>query len=267
MEYESIKNILKPFIGCSVLIYKLILFFLDLVILRSWYIRKEIFLWSKKISYQAKILDAGSGLGQYISLLSKKGSNLNLVSLEDDADKIRLQEYLFHDIDKRNIKFICSNLVDFKRANSFDLVLLVDVLEHIKADQKVLRNMFFSLKKGGLLLISVPSLHDLEPYHSRDSILIAEHVRNGYDPEILHKMLNKAGFSQVNYYYTYGLPGVISWRIGIKYPVMVLSYAKVILIILPIYYVLTLPFIVFLNLCDMLSKQKIGRGLIIRAWK
>src|SRR5690606_41515626 len=39
----------------------------------------------------------------------------------------------------------------------YDLVLSVDVMEHIEADEKVMQNLCRALKPGGLLLISTPS--------------------------------------------------------------------------------------------------------------
>ena len=44
-----------------------------------------------------------------------------------------------------------------KFANSFDLALSVDVMEHIVEDVEVFRNIHTSLKDGGMLLISTPS--------------------------------------------------------------------------------------------------------------
>ncbi len=69
MQYDPIKKSLgKVFRSPSmrILFYKL----LDLLLLRTWHIKKELKRWAKNTPKDSKILDAGSGFGQYTYSMS-----------------------------------------------------------------------------------------------------------------------------------------------------------------------------------------------------
>jgi len=72
MQYDPIKKSLgnlfnkTPFL--RILFYKL----LDILLLRTWHVNKEIRAWGKTHQGKQQILDAGSGFGQYSFFLSGK---------------------------------------------------------------------------------------------------------------------------------------------------------------------------------------------------
>jgi 2-polyprenyl-3-methyl-5-hydroxy-6-metoxy-1,4-benzoquinol methylase len=59
------------------------------------------------------------------------------------------------------------------KSKSFDVVICMDTLEHIKHDSKVIKELFRILQPGGFAFISVPSLqilwskHDVSVGHFR----------------------------------------------------------------------------------------------------
>ena len=63
----------------------------------------------------------------------------------------------FKKVKRNNVQFSVEDLTVFKQENTFDLILSVDVMEHILEDVQVFKNFHASLKKGGMLLISTPS--------------------------------------------------------------------------------------------------------------
>src|ERR1051326_4693625 len=67
---------------------------------------------------------------------------------------------------------------------SYDIVLLFDVLEHIEQTQPFIKSLLFHLKVGGLLIVNVPALQFL--YSRYDEI--AGHVRR-YNTETLRDEL------------------------------------------------------------------------------
>ena len=75
------------------------------------------------------------------------------------------------------------------------------------------------------------------------------------------------GFSRVEARYQYGAPGKISWRISMKYPILLLGVSKLFFIIIPFYYLVAYPIAYLLNWMDVSMKHPTGTGLIVKAWK
>ena len=100
-----------------------------------------------------------------------------------------------------------------------------------------------------------------------DSSFIEEHVRDGYNITEIENKLKEAGFSKVEARYSYGAPGKISWRLSMKYPILMLGASKLFFIILPFYYLVTYPISFVLNYFDITLKHPTGTGLIVKAWK
>jgi SAM-dependent methyltransferase len=160
------------------------------------------------------------------------------------------------------------DLTKYVKANSYDLVLCVDVMEHILEDELVFRNYSASLKKGGMLLISTPSDQGGSDVHGEgESSFIEEHVRDGYNIKDIEDKLLRNGFSRVEARYSYGSPGKIAWRLSMKYPILMLGASKLFFVILPFYYLLVYPFAYLLNYLDAHGNHATGTGLIVKAWK
>jgi SAM-dependent methyltransferase len=141
-------------------------------------------------------------------------------------------------------------------------------MEHIKDDEQVFQNFYHSLKPGGRLLLSTPSDKGGSDVHEHgDESYIDEHVRNGYGTDEIEQKLTKAGFSNISVRYTYGLPGKISWRLSMKYPVKMLNISYIFFIILPFYYLVVFPFCIVLNFLDIGTDHSEGTGLLVSATK
>jgi SAM-dependent methyltransferase len=160
------------------------------------------------------------------------------------------------------------DLTELKEAESFNLILSVDVMEHIKEDELVFRNFCRALKPGGSLLISTPSDKGGSDVHDEgDKSFIEEHVRNGYGIGEISKKLETSGFKRINASYTYGTPGGISWHLSMKYPVEMLGISKLFFLVMPFYYLIIFPVALFLNFLDVSMIHKSGTGLLVIAGK
>jgi SAM-dependent methyltransferase len=166
------------------------------------------------------------------------------------------------------VHFEVGDLTKFVDPERFDLVVCVDVMEHIEEDVQVFKNYYHSMKKGGMVLISTPSDQGGSDVHDDDdSSFIEEHVRDGYNIYEIEDKLKEAGFSKVEARYSYGTPGKISWRLSMKYPILMLGVSRLFFIVLPFYYLITYPFCFVLNWLDVSISHKTGTGLIVKAWK
>lgn len=275
MQYDPIKKSLGKVFNQSpslrILFYKL----LDLLLLRSWHIRKEIRAWSKKVANDINVLDAGSGFGQYVYYLSSKNKGWNITGLDVKTEQIEDCNQFFTKINRQDrVKFEFADLTKLDQEEMYDLVVSVDVMEHIEDDEGVFKNIYHAMNHGGMMLISTPSdqggsdAHHHEAEHE-DGVtgFIDEHVRDGYNLQEIIQKLKKAGFKDIDARYSYGLPGKISWKLSMKYPIVMLNASKAFFILLPFYYLITFPLSFILNIMDVKGKHKKGTGLIVKAFK
>jgi len=268
MHYDPIKRSLGVVFNKTPFLRKLFYNLLDLLLLRSWHIHKELREWMKGKSNDVKILDAGAGFGQYTYWLSSQNSNWNIFSVDVKEEQVADCNNFFNQINRSNVKFSVEDLTLYRKENAYDLVVCVDVMEHILEDEKVFRNYVASLKQGGMLIISTPSDQGgSDVQGDDDTSFIEEHVRDGYNIQDIERKLLTAGFTKVDARYSYGAPGKISWRLSMKYPIQLLGVSKIFFVILPFYYLITFPISFVLNYLDKNTKHKTGTGLIVKAWK
>jgi SAM-dependent methyltransferase len=268
MHYDPIKHTLGKFFNRTPWLRKIFYTLLDLLLLRAWHVHRELNKWRKKAPVNSHVLDAGAGFGQYTYYIARKNAQFNILAVDVKEEQVCDCNKFFRQIGRDNVLFKIEDLVKFTKSEAFDLVLCVDVMEHIEEDVQVMANYHASLKEGGMLLISTPSDQGGSDVHEdEESSFIDEHVRDGYGIEEMKEKLQAAGFSKFNIQYQYGTPGTISWKISMKWPMKMLNISKAFLIILPFYYALLFPICAVLNYMDSHQEHSTGTGLIVLAWK
>jgi SAM-dependent methyltransferase len=123
-----------------------------------------------------------------------------------DADKVHSYQKL------EKLHFVTGLLGQAPLAdNSFDLVLALDVLEHIEDDVAALKDALRLLRKGGLLLVTVPALPML--WGGQD---VVSHHQRRYTRRSLATLFNNAGISgyEINYFNTLLFPLAASVRLA-----------------------------------------------------
>ncbi len=263
MYYDPIKdifaNLIRKIPVLRVLFYKL----LDVMFLRSWYVRRELrnlrkILGDKKIS----IYDAGTGYGQYSYFMANKLKPNEIYAIDVKEKWIKDCSEFFKAKKFSNVSFGIEDLTEVDHENKFDLIVSVDVMEHIVDDVKVFQNFYKALKPGGFLLINTPSIYGGSDVHDdEEESFISEHARDGYSYHDLESKLTPLGFNIFRSRYTYGYWGDRAWRLGIKYPMQLLNISKLFFILLPFYYVITFPFTLIMMYADYSSLNKVGAGI------
>lgn len=123
-----------------------------------------------------KVLDLGAGTGRNVVFFSELFPQIVGAEFSPVARKIAQQKY--------NLNLIDCIIPDKLPEQKFDLILMLDVLEHIKDDEKAVKKVLERLEEGGCLLITVPayqflwSFHDVKNHHYRryNKKLLAEVV-------------------------------------------------------------------------------------------
>ncbi len=269
MQYEPIKGKLGIFFAGPLFLRKILYFLLDLLLLRTWHVKKALKTISSKLPPDAFILDAGSGFGQYTWRMSRKNRLWKIRAIDINSVHVKdCNDFFMKTGLSDRIKFETADLTELKESDRYDLILSVDVMEHIKEDVMVLRNFYQALKNNGFILISTPSDKGGSDVHdSEDHSFIDEHVRDGYGVEEITGKLSEAGFSEIEALYTYGKPGQISWKLSMKYPVIMLNTSYLFFILLPVYYMIVFPVSFILNFYDLYGNHKTGTGLLVTARK
>jgi 2-polyprenyl-3-methyl-5-hydroxy-6-metoxy-1,4-benzoquinol methylase len=268
MQYEPIKHSIDKFISKSVLLKKLFFRVLDIHLLRTWHIHKEIKNICSAYHKPFDVLDAGCGFGQYSWYILRKFKNSRITGIDISDSHIDKATKFFKKAGYANTEFKTADLTIYQSADSYDLVVSVDVMEHIEEDIKVFHNFYKSLHKGGYVLINTPSDQGgSDVHHEEDKSFIDEHVRDGYSPADISEKLSQAGFTNIKARYTYGTPGKISWKLSMKIPITLLNASKLFFIFLPFYLIVTYPFCLILNYIDTQLTHASGTGLLVTAQK
>lgn len=143
------------------------------------------------------VLEIGVGAGDLVYELAKKGYKGLGIEISDEAVEISRRK--ISKIHNNNIKIEKRDL--FEINESFDIVIILEVIEHIKDDEKALKKICDIINDGGHLIISAPA-------HKKDwsfqSDELAGHYRR-YEKNEIKSKLEKAGFEALKLY-NYGFP-------------------------------------------------------------
>jgi SAM-dependent methyltransferase len=154
---------------------------------------------------QRRVLSVGCGAADGLAwLLPFAGSHGKVVGLDVDPTHARNLN--------GNVEFVVGSLEDAPLADaSFDIVLALDVLEHLDDDSKGLREAVRLVKPKGLLLLTVPALPSL--WGGQD--VVSEHRRR-YTKRSFVRLFKNAGLFKyhVQYINTLLFPLVAAVRLS-----------------------------------------------------
>ena len=140
-----------------------------------------------------RILDYGCGTGKLVEKLQKLYQNKEIYGVDIFNKVLSIAQ-------KRKI----ANIIDLKKRhppkNYFDLILCLDVLEHVKDDLALLRHLKTLLRKNGKLLLTVPAYNFL--WSGED--YVSNHIRR-YTRVKLKKKISQSGFriKKISYFNTF----------------------------------------------------------------
>ena len=258
MQYDKVKDKFAVAIDKFPALRKLFYLILDMLLLRQWYVKREIIKYFS-VRESLRFYDAGAGFGQYSYFILKKFKKAKVHAVDLKTDYMDSFAHYAQDIGWEDFTAKQADLAEYVPSKSFDLIIAIDILEHIENDEQVLQNFRKVLEKGGRLIISSPSNFD------ESAKFTAEHVRPGYSKEEISSKLERAGFNIKSFEYSYGKFGQIYWKLALKIPLSLISKSKILAIFLPIYYILFYPIAFGFMLLDYYTKNEIGTGVIVVA--
>ena len=276
VDYDPVKDRLGSFFWASPLRTKAFYRTLDAVFLRSWYVRRTLrqILASAPKGRPFRVLDAGTGFGQYTYWLLRSFPNVEVVAVDVKRDYLdRAEAFVATTPHAGRVRWAEADLTQplppgIDGEGVYDLCLSVDVMEHIEDDRAVFRNFARVLKPGGYVIVNTPSdLGGSGITEEGQESFIGEHVRDGYNAAELAEKLATAGLPVEQTTYTYGRFGTVGWRLLVQGPIRALNASKAAIIGLPVYYAVTGPVGLALNALDLRDRNARGTGLLVVARK
>lgn len=268
MKYDPIKSSLGNVVRDSTLLRRLFYTALGLLFLREWHVKRAIRQLLGSRTGATDVYDAGSGFGQYSYYVARRFPEARILAVDVKDEQVEDCRRFFAARGIANCVFAVEDLTRIAHESRFDLVLSVDVMEHIADDVTVFRNFHRALRPGGRLFINTPSdLGGSDAHGPDDTSFIEEHARNGYNADEMRAKLTAAGFRVEYIRYTYGPFGSAAWRLGIKIPMLLLNVSKAFFVFLPFYYLIVLPFVLPLMALDLTMENPRGTGLNVLAMK
>ncbi len=152
-----------------------------------------------------KILDAGSGPGVLTFELARRYKQAMVTGIDLVGAAINVSSYIAGKIKFENVQFVKSSIEDMKGENIYDLILCVDILEHIENDLKAIENLCSLLSENGTLILHVPALYRRYPiFKKKINFDVPTHIRPGYLIEEIQSKVLQSGFVIQEKGYTYG---------------------------------------------------------------
>lgn len=171
------------------------------------------------IDKEDKIIDVGGGEGAYSYELIKRGYNPVCVDINEDyIKKSKERGVESYVMDSTSLEF---------DDNSFDVVILFEVLEHVKDFEKLLMELKRIARKK--ILITVPNctgIEQLKPGFTYDHLLATDHV-NFFNKKDLEEVLSKY-FENYKVEETEQLPNTIGLSNWLNYIIFGLNRLKLI---------------------------------------
>ncbi|MCC5913760.1 MAG: methyltransferase domain-containing protein [Balneolaceae bacterium] len=268
--YDPVKDKFARIVRRSKTLRRLFYFLLDIIFLRSWHIRRIMKEKGSEFDRNGewKLLDAGSGFGQYDRFALKSFSNVKVHSVDVKEDYIEDNRSYFHnEIENGRISIYEADLLNFDKEEKFDMVICIDVLEHIEEDKRVMKNLCRCMKSGGLFIMHSPS-HYSEEDSDTDDTFVGEHARTGYSKEEIDKKLMESDLHPKKIHYTYGYFGHKAWVLSVKWPMILFNKVGLFATLpLLVYYPIVLPLSLVLNSIDLFTKNRKGNGIYAIAEK
>ena len=156
-----------------------------------------------------QILDAGCGAGDHTLYLARRFPSARVVGVDVDATRIADNTDVARRLGLRNLAFRVENLTMLEDREEYDLIVSIDVLEHIPEQVRVIHRLRRALRPGGFGFFHLPTLREqpvpfsrhLKSFHAWAE---REHLADERTWEEFVDLVEQAGFAIVQCVRTFG---------------------------------------------------------------
>jgi len=163
---------------------------------RNFLLKRRAVAFRRLVGNEARILEVGCGNGAFLLLMRRFGSSgWELAGV--DIDDVARQP-----LERNNITFHHGRFEDLSfAADSWDLIVMKDVIEHLDNPAAVLEKARHVLKPSGLLLLETPNYQGWDAKIFRSSYWGGWHFPRHwtiYHPQSLRSHLHRSGFELIS---------------------------------------------------------------------
>lgn len=143
------------------------------------------------INRSGSLLDVGCGNGLLHSNLCFRDFT-SIDAFDYTPEYVREAEQKYHNFIDYKVHDACK---PFPYDKTFDVILCVEVMEHVPSPYLVMENMYNACSEGGICIVSTPNALWYEiKYFNNMKYKMGEYNFQYLSPNILLAMMNKAGF-------------------------------------------------------------------------
>lgn len=170
------------------------------------------------LSENAKILDLGTGYGEYAISLASALPNSSVHALDIDSERINTVNRAITQSGLQNIS-THNYFTEELKEKDFDFVYSVDVFEHIDPKEMPFKAVMERLKTGGHFMVKIPNVtqRTIFPekyFEDHHDWLEDEHIGQVYDLHGLEERFEKEGFEVVHASYSDGWLSRLAWELA-----------------------------------------------------
>lgn len=170
------------------------------------------------INPNAKVLDLGTGYGEYALSLAQALPESEIHALDIDLDRVKTVNQAIESLELSNVRTHTKPIAELSHSK-FDVIFTVDVFEHIDPQEMPFLECYERLKPGGLLMVKIPNKHQKTIFPERHfedhhHWLEEEHIGQVYDLNGLAQRFKAEGFEIIHASYSDGWLSRFAWELA-----------------------------------------------------
>ena len=160
-----------------------------------------------KLDQNLSILEIGCGGGVIPFQLLEEGYKFNYLGIDKEAESINSANKILEKYTEQSVSFISENVENLQneiRLDYYEIILLVDIIEHLDNANELLQKIFKRIKPGCKIIISVPTPLYPKVFGRRFHKQVG-HVVDGYTLNNLDELFDNFNYSREYSGYNTGL--------------------------------------------------------------